>query len=124
MALVPHLFRGPGPYPAGACGALSNSRFLSPYQGPKVSRTASLPSGLSPGLHRAWDGCGVRAGSRVPKAVGVPEERMRSPTRTRRDASLWAAVWSQVLLRTAAWPTTAQQDGPCSGTPRVTIART
>lgn len=123
MALVPHLFRGPGPYPAGACRALSNSRFLSPYQGPKVSRMASLPSGLSLGLHRAWESCGVRAG-RVSKAVGVPEERMRSRTRTCRDASLWAAVWSQVLLRTAAWLTTAQQDGPCSGSPRVTIART
>lgn len=47
------LFRGLGPFPAGACGALSNSCQLSLCQGPKMSPAATSLSTLSLGLHSA-----------------------------------------------------------------------
>ena len=52
MALV-DLFRGLGPFPAGACGALSDSCQLSPCQGPEMSPAATPLSAPSLGLHSA-----------------------------------------------------------------------
>lgn len=52
MALV-NLFRGLGPFPAGACRALSDSCQLSLCQGPEMSPVATSLSALSLGLHSA-----------------------------------------------------------------------
>ena len=77
MALV-DLFRGLGPFPAGACGALSDSCQLSPCQGPEMSPAATPLSAPSLGLHSAEKGCSVCAW--ITTSVGIPAERTRGHT--------------------------------------------